>query len=141
MIVRYQNHIKGGTKTDHISAFWDIMPTLADLINTEIPANEVTDGVSFLPTLLNKSIQEEHEYLYWEFHERGGRLALRIDDWKMVVLNAKTKKKEKIELYNLADDLGENNNLKDMNPEKTKEMYDKMKTLHTKSDIFPFYSR
>lgn len=141
MIVRYPNHIKGGTKTDHISAFWDVMPTLADLINTEIPANEVTDGVSFLPTLLNKSIQEEHEYLYWEFHEKGGRLALRIDDWKMVVLNAKTKEKEKIELYNLADDLGENNNLKDMNPEKTKEMYDKMKTLHTESDTFPFYSK
>ena len=141
MIVRYPNHVKAGSTSDHISAFWDIMPTLADITHTQIPANEVTDGISFLPTLLNKGKQKEHEYLYWEFHEGGGRLALREGKWKMVVLNAKSEKKEKIELYNLADDLGETNNLADVDPERTKEMYERMKSLHTESDIFPFYSK
>lgn len=141
MIVRYPNHVKAGSTSDHISAFWDIMPTLADITHTQIPANEVTDGISFLPTLLNKGKQKEHEYLYWEFHEGGGRLALREGKWKMVVLNAKSEKKEKIELYNLADDLGETNNLADVDPERTKAMYERMKSLHTESDIFPFYSK
>ena len=141
MIVRYPNHIEAGATTDHISAFWDIMPTLADLTQTTLTADANTDGISFLPTLLNKGKQKAHEYLYWEFHEGGGRLALREDDWKLVVLNAKTPEKEVIELYNLADDLGETNNLAASQPEKTKEMNAKMRSLRTESDIFPFYSK
>ncbi len=141
MIVRYPNHVKAGTTTNHISAFWDIMPTLADITHSAIPTNEVTDGISFLPTLLDKGKQKEHEYLYWEFHEGGGRLALREGDWKMDVLNAISKDKEKIELYNLADDLGETNNLANANPEKTKQMYDKLKSIRTVSDNFPFYTK
>ncbi len=141
MIVCYPNHIKAGTITDHISAFWDIMPTLADLTHTTMPAGVTTDGISFLPTLLNEGQQKEHEYLYWEFHEGGGRLALREGDWKLVVLNAKSPEKEKIELYNLADDLGETNDLAKTDTEKTKEMYDKMKSLRIESDIFPFYPK
>ena len=139
MIVRYPNHIKAGSTTNHISAFWDIMPTLADLTNIELPANEVTDGISFLPTLLNKDTQKEHKNLYWEFHEGGGRLALLEGDWKMVILNAKSE--EQVELYNLSDDLGETNNLVDANPEITKEMYDKLKSIRVESDIFPFYTK
>ena len=141
MIVRYPNHVKAGTTTNHISAFWDIMPTLADITHSAIPTNEVTDGISFLPTLLDKGKQREHEYLYWEFHEGGGRLALREGDWKMDVLNAISKDKEKIELYNLADDLGETNNLANANPEKTKQMYDKLNSIRTVSDNFPFYTK
>ena len=139
MIVRYPNQIKAGSTTNHTSAFWDIMPTLADMTNVELPANEVTDGISFLPTLLNKGQQKEHAYLYWEFHEGGGRLALLQGDWKMVILNAKSE--EQVELYNLSDDLGETNNLVDANPEITKEMYDKLKSIRVESNIFPFYTK
>ena len=141
MIVRYPNHIKASSISEHISAFWDIMPTLADLTQTTLPANANTDGISLLPTLLNKGQQKEHEYLYWEFHEGGGRLALREGDWKLVVLKAKTPDKVIIELYNLADDIGETNNLAESQPEKTKEMNAKMRSLRTESDIFPFYSK
>ena len=137
MIVRYPNKVEAGSSTNHISAFWDIMPTLAHLINIELPSDEQTDGISFLPTLLNKQ-QQEHEYLYWEFHEGGGRLALRKGDWKMVVLNAKTE--EKVELYNLANDLAEANNLMNEETAKAKEMYDKLKSIRTESSIFPFYN-
>ena len=139
MIVRYPNHIKAGTTTNHISAFWDIMPTLADITNIELPAGEQTDGISFLPTLLNKGNQKEHEFLYWEFHEGGGRLALREGDWKMVVLDATSE--EKVELYNLANDLGETNNLVDVKEEKTLNMYNKLKSIRTVSEVFPFYSK
>ena len=139
MIVRYPNQIKAGATTNHMSAFWDILPTLAEIASVELPADQATDGISFLPTLLNKGKQKEHEYLYWEFHEGGGRLALRQGDWKMVILNAKSE--EKVELYNLANDLGETNNLVDDNPEMTQEMYSKLKSIRVESDIFPFYSK
>lgn len=141
MIVRYPEKVQANTTTDHISAFWDIMPTLADLTNVQIPASEQTDGISFLSTLLDEGKQKEHEHLYWEFHEGGGRLALRERDWKMVVLNAKSEDNEKVELYNLASDIGETNNLVDKEPEKAKAMYTKMKSLRKESDIFPFYTK
>ena len=60
--------IKAGAQSDHISAFWDVMPTLAELTGTVLP--EQTDGISFLPTLLSKKNQQAHNYLYWEFHPR-----------------------------------------------------------------------
>ena len=88
---------------------------------------------------MNKGEQNEHKYLYWEFHESGGRLALLEGDWKMIILNAKTE--EIVELYNLADDLGETNNLIDQEAEKAKEMYDKLKLIRTESEVFPFYSK
>jgi arylsulfatase A-like enzyme len=83
---------------------------------------------------MNKGEQNEHKYLYWEFHEAGGRLALLEGDWKMVILNAKTE--EIVELYNLADDLGETNNLIDQEAEKAKQMYDKLKSIRTESEVF-----
>lgn len=69
MIVGYPNHIKAGSTSNHISTFWDIMPTLAELTHQKLRPNIQTDGISFLPILLNKGKQNKHEYLYWEFHE------------------------------------------------------------------------
>lgn len=141
MIVRYPNHIKAGSISNHISAFWDIMPTLAELTHQRLPVNSQTDGISFLPTLLNKGRQKEHEYLFWEFHEGGGRLGMREGDWKIVVLNAQDEEKEKIELYNLAKDLGETKNIAAENPKRTKMMYNKMRSLRIESATFPFYAK
>ena len=81
------------------------MPTLAHLINIELPSDEQTDGISFLPTLLNKQ-QQEHEYLYWGFTKV-------VDDWHCArrLENGCAKcKKRKGRLYNLANDLAEANN-------------------------------
>ncbi len=50
------------------------MPTLAEVAGTKSPEN--IDGISFLPTLLGKKKQAKHEYLYWEFHEQGGKIAV-----------------------------------------------------------------
>ncbi|MEM7110415.1 MAG: arylsulfatase, partial [Bacteroidota bacterium] len=69
-------------QSEHVSTFWDIMPTMAELMNTHSP--EGIDGISFLPTLTGKGPQQQHEYLYWEFHEKGGRQAIRLGNWKGV---------------------------------------------------------
>ena len=97
--------IEAGTTSDHISAFWDMMPTYAELAGMDIPAG--TDGISMVPSLTGSDEQPEHDYLYWEFMERGGRQALRMGDWKAVRLNMGDNPDAPIELYNLAADRGE----------------------------------
>ncbi|MDD4516244.1 arylsulfatase [Massilibacteroides sp.] len=138
-IARYPGKIKAGEKSDHISAFWDMMPTFAELVNTSIPQSVQTDGLSMLPTLLKKSGQRKHEYLYWEFHEIGGRIAVRKDNWKAVMLNARKGIEQPIELYDLSKDIHEDNNLADQYPERVEEMRNIMKNAHKESAVFPFY--
>jgi len=136
MIAVWKDKIKPGRKTDHISAFWDILPTVAEIAGTETPAN--IDGISFLPTLLDEKGQKQHDYLYWEFHERGGRLALRKGDWKLVKYNVFDSQETTTELYNLSEDPGEENNLAEKHPEKVENLTELMKSARTKSKVFKF---
>lgn len=126
--------IAEGVKTDHISAFWDLMPTLADMTNS--PKEITTDGISYLPTLFSNGEQNEHKYLYWEFHELNGRIALRAGDWKLIKqpINGDTI----LELYNIKEDIHEDNNLAEQYPDKVKELEQLMDSARTHSDMFNF---
>ena len=110
MIATWGKKIKPGSITNHISAHYDVMATLLELINYEnIPE---TDGISFLPTLTGKKEQDIHDFLYWEFPEYGGQVAIRIGDWKVIRRNLKrSDKKSTLELYNLSIDPEELNNV------------------------------
>lgn len=137
MIAVWEGKINAGTETDHPSAFWDVFPTLGEITGATVP--EDIDGISFLPTLLdNNEEQKEHEYLYWEFHERGGRQAVRKGDWKLVRYNVLDPEKITTELYNLSTDLGEENNVAEQHPEIVKELSEIMKNARTKSEVFTF---
>lgn len=138
MIARWPGKIKAGSKSDQISAFWDLLPTFADIAGTEVPEN--IDGISILPTMLgdNKD-QQDHNYLYWEFHELGGKQAIRKGDWKAVRLNVFGDKPSVLELYDLSKDPSEENNLAEANPEVVTEMDSLMKAAHTPNPIFTFY--
>ena len=85
MIARWPGRIEPGTTSDLPSAFWDVMPTLAEAAGCEVP--EGIDGISFMPALLGRDDQREHEFLYWEFTGYGGQQALRMGDWKAVRQN------------------------------------------------------
>ncbi|HBL75893.1 MAG: arylsulfatase [Bacteroidetes bacterium GWF2_42_66] len=135
MIAWYPGKIAAGTESKHISAFWDVMPTIAELAGLKAPEN--IDGISFLPALLGKEGQKEHEYMYWEFHEKGGRLAVRKGDWKAVRYNV-LKGEEPTQLYNLAEDIGEKNNLAAQHPEIVNDLEEIMKNARTESDVFQF---
>ena len=126
--------IKAGVKTEHISAFWDVMPTLAELTGVALP--QAGDGISFLPTLFSKEGQKQHEYLYWEFHEQNGREALRCGDWKLI--RQPIVGETILELYDLSSDLHEDNNLAQQNPEKVKELKALMDGARTESPLFNF---
>jgi len=138
MIARWPGKIQAGSKSDLISAFWDVMPTIAELTGIKIP--EKIDGISFLPTLLGKEGQKQHDYLYWEFHELGGRKALRKGDWKLIKYNIQKPEHAKVELYNLSTDIGEQNNIADSNPKLVSELSTLMDSARTESDVFKFES-
>ena len=104
-IVRWHNKIKAGQVTEHISVQYDLMATLADLLKLKIPKN---DGISYLPTLLGQPQQQQkHNYLYFEFPEKGGQIAIRMGDWKGVKSNIKKNKNAPWEIYNLKTDVNE----------------------------------
>ena len=129
--------IKPGTSTSHVAAGWDLMPTLCELSGTQAP--DRLDGVSFAPTLIGKKKeQEKREYLYWEFHERGGKQAVRMGKWKGIRLNVRKDPHSPIELYDLSKDIGEENNIASKHPEIVKEIELAMKESHVESSIFPF---
>jgi arylsulfatase A-like enzyme len=135
MLVRWPGKVKAGTKSDHISAFWDILPTFAEIAGADI--NSTVDGISFLPELLGKK-QKQHEYLYWEFHEQGGKIGVRMGNWKAVKLNIDKSSQGITELYDLSNDIGESNNIAAENPEILRRIEDIIKEAHKPSDVFPF---
>ncbi|WP_372772802.1 arylsulfatase [Mangrovibacterium sp.] len=136
MIVSWPGTIEAGCETDHISAFWDVLPTIAALAKQETP--EAIDGISFLPELLGKE-QPTHNHLYWEFYERGGRQALRKGNWKAVRLNVHTDyDRTPIELYKLDEDLTESDNVAEQYPEVAAEMLELMKECHSPSENYRF---
>ena len=136
LLVKWPGKISEGSSTDHVSAFWDLMPTLAEITGAEIPEN--IDGISFLPTLLGKGKQQEHDYLFWEFHEQGGKMAVRMDKWKAVKLNINRTPQGNTELYDLSTDIGETKNIADSFPEIVQKMEEIMQEAHVPSSVFPF---
>ena len=106
--------INAGGVTEHVSAFWDFLPTACELAGAEAPRD--IDGISYVPTLLGQGEQPQHEYLYWEFYEQGGKQAVRQGNWKGIRLQVGANADGPLELYNLATDLGENENIAQQHP-------------------------
>jgi len=134
-IVKWPGKVKAGSQNNFIGAFWDLMPTFVDI--TGAPAPKYTDGISFLPTLLGKGKQAQHPYLYWEFHESGGRQALRMGNWKGVKLNVTKDVNAPLELYDLSKDPKEQHDVAAAHPAVVKQINDYMKAAHVESAVFP----
>lgn len=147
LIARWPGKISKGSFSDHISAFWDMMPTFCEIAAAPVPEN--IDGISFLPTLLNKP-QKEHKQMYWEYFDYNYNWkpgsekprsfilsqAIRMGDWKAVRNNLNKNPDAPIELFNLKNDVGEQNNLAEQYPEKVQEILRVMKSERKDSEFF-----
>lgn len=129
-IVSWPNKIKAGTKSDHISAFYDMMPTICDIAGAESPEN--IDGKSFKDELFGNK-QEPHEFLYWEFPSYKGQQAVRLGKWKGIRKDIFDGNLE-IELYNIESDVLEQNNLAASHPDIVKQIADIMIQEHEPSE-------
>lgn len=128
--------IPKGSRSGHVSAFWDMLPTFTELAGAAVP--EDIDGISMVPLLTGKGdMQDQHEYLYWEFHERNGRQAVRKGNWKAVRYNV-FQGDVPVELYDLSADPAETNNLARQHPEIAERMKEIMMNARTESEIFDF---
>ncbi|MCI0463406.1 MAG: arylsulfatase [Gemmataceae bacterium] len=131
MIVCWPGKVRPGSVNDHVWAFWDFLPTAAELAGVATPKGG--DGISIVPTLLGKGKQRQHEYLYWEFHEGGFQQAVRSGDWKGV----RKKQGMALELYNLRTDLGEKTNIAAQHPEVVARIQAYLKGARTESPHWP----
>jgi len=119
MLVRWPGKIVKGSKTDLLSAQYDVLATLAEISGQNIVQ---TDGISFLATLLSHpKVQEKHAYLYFEFPEKDGQIAIVVGKMKGVKSNIKKNKAAVWELYDLEKDPYEKNNIIAQYPEKIAE--------------------
>jgi arylsulfatase A-like enzyme len=131
MIVRWPGQIAPNTTSDQVWAFWDFLPTAAEIAGAKAPKD--IDGISMLPAILGKPQKNQHEFLYWEFHEGGFKQAVRYGDWKAVRKGTK----EPLELYDLKTDVAEARNVAKEHPEVVKKITAYLATARTESKDFP----
>jgi arylsulfatase A-like enzyme len=134
LIAWWPGTVKAGRTTDHISAFWDFMPTACRLAAADMPAS--TDGISYAPTLRGDGDQASHDYLYWEFYEEGGKQAVRQGAWKAVLLDVQKGDGGRMELYHLPGDLGETRDVATEHPEIVAKMRRLMSEAHVDNERF-----
>ncbi len=128
LVARWPGHIPKGQTSAHPSAFWDMMPTFAELAGVASPK---TDGVSFVPSLLGRpAAQTPRDYMYWEFQ---GRQAVRMKNWKAVRL----KPNRAIELYDLTADPAEHTDVAATHPDLVKAAEALFTSSRTESALFP----
>jgi arylsulfatase A-like enzyme len=137
-IARWPGHVPAAATTDQVIAFWDFLPTVAELAG--LPAPKTTDGLSFLPTLLGHPDQQrQHDMLYWEFHERGfEQAALYIDPqtgthWKGV----RHTPQQPLELYKLTSDIAEKTDVAVDHPDIVSRITAYFASAHVVSQEFP----
>ncbi|HWB84218.1 MAG TPA: arylsulfatase [Bryobacteraceae bacterium] len=126
-IARWTGRIKPGQVNATPWAFWDFLPTAAELAG--LPPPKDTDGISIVPHLFGQPAARTHEYLYWETYSHGFHQAARMGDWKAL----RHKNSNAMELYNLATDLGESHSLASQHPEIVAKMKAVMAAAHTDS--------
>jgi arylsulfatase A len=128
-IARWPGRIRSGGESDQVGAFWDFLPTCAELLDVPPPAG--IDGISIAPTLLGRpGQQKQHEHLYWELN---GQQAVRLGDWKAVRL----KPDQKMQLFDLKTDVGERNDVAQQHPDIVARIEEIFTKGRTESEVFP----
>ncbi len=138
-IAWWPHHVPSGTTSDMPGAFYDSMPPCCDLLgiknyirrygHRDRGKTDWFDGLSIAPTLLGRGTQQQHDFLYWEFHETD-QMAVRMGDWKLVVIQGVPR------LYHLATDIHEDHDIADRHPDIVRRMVDIIYQQHTDNPLF-----
>ena len=132
LVVRWPGHVPGGSVSPHVAYFGDFLATAAELAGVDLDVP--TDGISFLPELLGEADRQlTHDYLYWEFYERGSAQAVRLGEWKGVVSPLRG---EQIELYHLPSDPAEAHDVAAAHPEVLARIREALLHAHVPSDLW-----
>jgi arylsulfatase A-like enzyme len=148
MIVKWPGKITPNTVSNHIGYFPDLMPTFAEIAQKPALVPEKIDGISFVNTLTGSNEkQKQHDYLYWELpryqtkndirkiHETRLRQAIRFGKWKAVREDIT----QPLELYNLEEDISEENNIADSYPEIAEKAAKLLDEAHLQPKPLPVY--
>ncbi|MDQ3621094.1 MAG: arylsulfatase [Verrucomicrobiota bacterium] len=132
-VARWPGKIAPGQVSEHVGHFADLLPTFAELAGADSPPH--LDGISFAPLLQGQhERQKRHEHLYWEFHEGGTKQAALFGSrWKGVRLRPGAA----LELYDLANDIGEQRNVASEHPELVAKMDAYLNTARVDSPDWP----
>jgi arylsulfatase A-like enzyme len=132
LIARWPGRIPSASDTNYVGYFGDFMATAAEIAGARLPAK--LDSVSFLPVLRGDLLaQGQHDYLYWEFYEGASAQAVRFAHWKAVRSPMFT---GKIELYDLAADLVEKNDVAAAHPDLVARAATLMQQAHVPSPLW-----
>jgi len=114
--LQWKAKVPGGVTYDKPVMNLDVLPTVVAAAGGSIEATTKLDGVDLLPYVTGKVTTRPHETLYWRF---GEQWAVRQGDLKLVLARGGSGKPE---LYNLADDFSESNDLATAQPEKVQQL-------------------
>ena len=137
LLVRWPSRVPAGATDDLAWAFWDVLPTLAELANAKPPAG--LDGAPLAKRLLGEKQTPPERFLYWETQpqNQGGKppwaVAARRGNWKAL----RQKPHLPLELYDLGIDIGETRNVAEAHPEVVKQFEAFLKTVRTTSRTYP----
>ena len=134
-VVSWPKKIRSGRVVDDVSISYDLFATISELSGVDEPYS--TDGISLVDLFTDENISLDREYIYWEFPSYGGQQAARMGDFKALRTDIK-KGNDKIELYNLSEDIREQTDISSENPEIIKKFNDIFDREHIKSDIKRF---
>ncbi|MEO0413322.1 MAG: sulfatase-like hydrolase/transferase, partial [Verrucomicrobiota bacterium] len=144
-IVRWPAVLEAGADIDTPLSTVDILPTMCEITGADLPSGRALDGTSFWGHLKGDAFERKRPLYYMNpFYA-----ALRKGDWKIVLsyentadydtmlgyfrnrefLGFDTKGKKAPELYNLADDISEQNNLVGQHPDIAKKMFDELAAI------------
>ena len=143
MLLSWPRRVAPGTTTDELSAFWDWLPTFAELAGAKLPPSAEIDGISLAPLLLGgPNPHPLRRTLFWEFTEGHPRMAVRSGRWKAIWFYEKDGRTlRRAELYDLDVDPGETRDLSAAHPETLEELARQRDAAHVESEAFPFRRR
>lgn len=137
LIAYWPQTISKGSTSSVLAAYWDLLPTFAELAGYQKSLD--TDGISLVDVLLEEKPTTDREFLYWEFHGAGGKIAIRMEDWKVVWTHLNDPEKERTtELYNLKNDPLETVNLVSKYPEIIQKAREIFNQEHQEAEIEKF---